>query len=204
MFLTLEGPDGAGKTTLAKKLAAMFEEAGQKCLLTREPGDSSIGPTVRSLVLEGVNLDRSAELFLFLADRACHVAEVVAPALSRGEVVVCDRYTDSTLVYQGAARGFEQSDLLAMNELATGGLMPDKTLLLDIDPRISLGRQTSKDRLDAESVDFHDSVRAGFLELAKLEPHRFVVLDATLSEGALAAAAWEAICPPAARAAPSA
>lgn len=163
MFITLEGGEGAGKTTLLNRLAAQLESQGRPTLTTREPGSGSIGPTIRRLILESATMVPAAELFLFLADRANHVAEVIMPSLLAGRVVLCDRFADSTVVYQGAARGYELDMLIELNQIATGGLSPNLTFVLDLDPQIAAKRTLKQDRLDQEPLEFHEKVREGFL-----------------------------------------
>ena len=131
--------------------------------------------------MEGGDVSKEAELFLFLADRAAHVNEVIKPALEAGKWVICDRFVDSTMVYQGAGRGFQLSDLRKLNEIATGGLMPKFTLLLDVPSEVGIARQTKGDRLDQEPLEFHKKVRQGFLDLASAEPERIKVLQAEQS-----------------------
>lgn len=178
-FITLEGGEGAGKTTLIKTLAQELEAEGDVVLATREPGEGPFGARIRTLLLDSGQVDPKAELFLFLADRAHHVAHVIRPALAAGQTVLCDRFTDSTFVYQAICRGLDPSFVESANAFATGGLVPDLTLLLDIDPRIGLPRVTEKNRLDNESLGFHEKVRAGFLHLAAQEKGRIKVIDAS-------------------------
>jgi dTMP kinase len=182
MFITFEGPEGAGKTTLIQSLKQEFESKKISLLVTREPGEGAVGQAIRHILLDFDQIVPQAELFLFLADRAQHVKTVLQPALDRGEVVLCDRYTDSTLVYQGYGRGFDLAQLEQLNCLASFGLVPDITFLLDLDPVIGLSRQTKNDRLDLESLEFHTKVRDGFLLEAEKQPNRWVVLDATQSK----------------------
>lgn len=193
MFVTLEGPEGAGKSTLARALASRLEASGVEVVVTREPGAGTFGAGVRRLLLEGEAMTPWAEVFLFLADRANHVATLVRPALERGAWVVCDRHADSTVVYQGYARGLDIGELRRLNRLATGGLVPDKTLLLDLPVEIGLARVQDANRLDAESIDFHQRVRDGFLTEATLEPSRWVVIDADQTADAVAEAAWSSL-----------
>ena len=178
MFVTLEGPEGAGKSSVASGLEAALRADGHFVLLTREPGSGHLGMKIRSLLLESENVAAKSEVFLFLADRASHVEELVRPALEQGQVVLCDRYIDSTIVYQGHARGFELSRLREWNTFATDGLLPDLTLLLDVPVVVGLGRLQSKDRLDLEPVEFHERVRSGFLSEAARDPERWVVINA--------------------------
>lgn len=181
MFVTFEGPEGSGKTTLIGKLAESLRAQGHDVVVTREPGAGAFGSEIRRLLLESGDLPPASELFLFLADRACHVAQIVRPALERGAIVLCDRYTDSTLAYQGYGRGFDRELLRRLNAMATQELVPTVTFLLDLPPAVGLARLTRKDRLDAEALDFHERVRAGFLTEADRAPHRFVIVDATRS-----------------------
>lgn len=176
-FFTFEGPEGAGKTTVIAALAEWLRERGRAVCVTRQPG-AAAGGAIREILLHGEHLEPLAEVFLFLADRAQHVATVVRPALERGEVVLCDRYADSTVVYQGHARGLDRDRLRDWNEVATGGLVPDLTLLLDLPPEIGLARATKGDRLDRESLTFHQRVRQGFLAEAERQPARWRVVDA--------------------------
>ena len=179
MFITLEGPEGAGKSTLAVSLKAALEVLGHTVTLSREPGAGVVGKAIRDILLHGEDLDPKCELFLFLADRSHHVANTVRPALARGEIVICDRYVDSTVVYQGHARGMDVEELRRLNAWATGGLMPKVTLLLDLDPEIGLARRSDLNRLDAESLDFHKKVRQGFLYEAARADGRLISIDAT-------------------------
>lgn len=181
LLITLEGGEGSGKTTQAQALAARLEERGYAVCLTREPGGTELGQAVQRLL----EADRApaplAELLLFAADRAQHVQEVIAPALVAGKIVVCDRFADSTLAYQGSGRGLDLGLVRRLNDEATGGLRPDLTLLLDIAPEVGLEREGSQlDVTGRESLEFHQRVREGFLALAREEPERFVVIDATL------------------------
>ncbi|HEY3779650.1 MAG TPA: dTMP kinase [Fimbriimonadaceae bacterium] len=180
MFVTLEGPEGAGKSTVMHRLAQSLIDAGHLVVTTREPGDGSLGPKIRNILLEGGALDPKAELFLFLADRAQHVSEVIRPALASGHIVICDRYVDSTMAYQGYGRGLDLETLRNWNNFATGNLKPDLTLLVDIEPSLGLARIKHKDRLDAEPLDFHKKVREGFLAESKLDPERWAIIDGSL------------------------
>lgn len=178
MFITVEGPEGGGKSTLIRALATEIAERSKRVTVTREPGGGPLGFELRQMLLHSGKPTPETELMLFLADRADHVANVINPALERGDWVICDRYTDSTVVYQGHARGLDIPQLRALNDFVTKGLKPSKTLLLDIDPEIGLARQQTKDRLDSEGLEFHRKVRNGFLEESWLEPERWIVLDA--------------------------
>lgn len=186
MFVTFEGPEGAGKTTAIASVATALRERGHDVVTTREPGEGSVGRSIRSILLDGHELSPMAELFLFLADRAQHVAEFIRPNLDAGRIVLCDRYADSTVVYQGVARGLDPKVARELNRLATGGLEPELTLLLDVAPEVGLARITEKDRLDSEPLDFHRRVREGFLAEAKENPIRWEVVDASVDSDSIA------------------
>ncbi len=204
MFVTVEGVEGAGKSTLMGMLAAELERRKLSFVRTREPGGCGLGAKIRPLLLDvSSRVDSRAELFLFLADRAQHVAEVIRPALERGEWVLCDRYADSTIAYQGYGRGMDVERLQALNDDATGGLWPDRTLLLDLPVETGLARalarngreglSLSEGRFEAEALAFHERIREGFLARAARWPERFRVLDARLSPEELRAKALEAL-----------
>jgi len=185
-FITLEGPEGAGKSLLARRLVEALVGSGVPARLTREPGGTRLGEQVRALVLGETATDNAidpmAEALLFNAARAQLVAAVIRPALDAGEVVVCDRFADSTLAYQGYGAGAPIDDLRAIAAAATGGLEPDRTLLLDVAPEVGLARKSDETRNRFElsfDVEFHRRVRAGFLEMARQEPGRWRVLDAS-------------------------
>jgi dTMP kinase len=179
VFVTFEGPEGAGKSTALKAVAAALQERGHEVLCTREPGAGELGRQIRELLLHGENLPTETELLLFLADRANHIATIVRPALGSGKMVLCDRHADSTLAYQGYGRGSDVAFLRSLNRYATRGLVPDLTVLFDLEPEIGLARLTGKDRLDSEPMEFHRRVRAGFLRIAEEEPKRFRIVDAS-------------------------
>jgi len=184
VFIALEGGEGAGKTTQARLLAIWLRDQGYDVVTTREPGATKIGMRLRAVLLDTAHtgLSARAETLLYAADRAEHVSAVILPALERGAVVVTDRYVDSSLAYQGAGRNQSTDEVARLNQWATGGLMPDLTVLLDMPPANGLGRRArSADRLEAEPLDFHERVRRGFLALAGAEPHRYLVLDASQS-----------------------
>ena len=190
MFITLEGIEGVGKTTLANRMAAVFREKGHEVLLTREPGGCELGRQLRALLLDvHATLCSESELFLFLADRAQHVTEVIRPFLSRGGIVICDRFVDSTIVYQGYGRGLPLETLQRLNEVAISGLWPDITFVLDMEPLAALrrartrnirqGLDSTEGRFEAEDIAFHRRIGEGFALWAKRNPERMVVLDAT-------------------------
>lgn len=199
MFVTFEGPEGAGKSTALRAVAARLRERGVRTLETREPGSGEVGKAIRAILLHGGELEPRAELLLFLADRAHHVSRTIRPALARGEVVLCDRHADSTFVYQGVARGLEPEFVRAGNAFATGGLVPDLTLLFDLPAETGLARLENPDRMDALPLEFHQRVRQGFLDLAAAEPRRFRTVDATGEPAEAADRAlrwvWEAVSP---------
>ena len=198
LFVTFEGGEGSGKSTQVARLAARLRSLGIDPLVTREPGGTPLAEGIRALLLDP---DRKpeplAEAFLMEAARAQLVATLIAPALAQGRVVLCDRYADSTLAYQGAGRGLDAAMLASWNHAATGGLVPALTLLFDVVPDIGLARRQVApgvpNRLDREPEDFHARVRARFLELAAAEPARWVVLDAALAADELEARVWEAM-----------
>lgn len=193
MFITFEGPEGAGKSTAVEGLAGRLRSGGFEVLTTREPGAGAFGHSVREILLHGAEIDSKAELFLFLADRANHVAGIIRPALAAGKVVLCDRYADSTLVYQAYARGLDEAFARQGNDFATGGLRPDLTFLFDIEPEEGLRRLSAKDRLDGQPIDFHRRVRDGFLREAAADPGRWRVLDASAAPGAVLQNCWTAL-----------
>jgi dTMP kinase len=182
-FITLEGPEGAGKTLQAGRLAAALEARGRDVLLTREPGGTRLGDQLRRLLLAGDGgIDVRADAFLFNAARAQLVTEVIGPALLAGKVIVCARFADSTLAYQGYGAGLPLDELRRLASIATRGREPDRTIVLDVDPEVGLARKAAADRTRFEQefdLAFHHRVRDGFLELARLEPNRFRVVDAS-------------------------
>jgi dTMP kinase len=178
VFVTFEGADGSGKSTQAELLRAALAAEGRDVLLTREPGGTELGEAVRALVLEGPAMGAWAEAALFAASRAQHVAEVIRPALERGDDVVCDRYVDSSLAYQGIARGLGVDAVLQLNLAATGGLLPDVTFLLLVDPEVATGRQAQPDRLEREGTELQTKVDGAYRELAARFAERIVVVDA--------------------------
>lgn len=181
LFITFEGVEGAGKSTQVKLLRDALVDHGMPVRTLREPGGTAVGESIRSILLSKNDpVTNRAELLLFLAARAHLVETVIRPALAEGEIVICDRYIDSTTAYQGYARGNDLNLVNEMNEFATGGLHPDITFLLDLDPTIGLKRQTDHNRMEAEALEFHTRVREGFLAIASAEK-RVRVLDAAVS-----------------------
>ena len=182
MLITFEGGDGAGKTTVIHRVKEFLEKRGEEVIVTREPGGVPLGEEIRHLLLNSKEQVTSvAELFLFLAARAQHVEEKIKPALKENKTVLCDRFTDSTLAYQGFARGFGIENLFPLCNLATGALTPHLTFYLDLDPEIGLKRAKGGDRMEKEEKLFHQKVREGFLALASLYPTRIKKIDASKS-----------------------
>lgn len=194
-FISFEGGEGAGKTTQIERLVQRLQAIGLKVIVTREPGGSCIGPQVRDLVLNVAHrtLTPRAELLLYEADRAQHVEEKILPALEEGEVVVTDRYADSSVVYQGMSRGLGEAWVKKLNAFATADVTPDLTVVLDIPEAEGLARVRSSralDRMENENLSFHKKVRRGFLKLAKQSPRRYLVIDATKKPDVIAEAIW--------------
>jgi len=194
-FITFEGIDGCGKTTQLRMLAQWLRDHGRDVIETVEPGGTSIGRQIRKILLDPASADIQprAELLLYFASRAQNVDEVIRPALDGGRTVLCDRFTDSTLVYQGCGRGLDSEVVHDLDRIACRGLRPDVTILIDIDLETSLARAKrrnertgpSESRIDDESATFHERVRRGYLALAKAEPDRIVVIDGTAGIGAV-------------------
>lgn len=199
LFITFEGGEGAGKSTLIDRLFAALKAQGHDLLKTRAPGGTPAGEAIRALLLnkEGTKLTPRAELLLFLADRAEHVDEVIVPALKAGKIVLCDRYNDSTVAYQGIARGLGVEEVKKLCKFATNQLEPHLTFYLDLDPAIGLKRlqqvKEGKDRIEAEKLSFHQRIRTAFHEIAKREKERFHILDASLPPDKVFAQAMEVI-----------
>ena len=177
-FITIEGPEGSGKSTHSRLLCAHLRRRGVKVLHTREPGGTKVGETIRGILLDKNNkgMSDACELFLFLAARAQIVGEVIRPALARGYTVVCDRFHDATVAYQGYGAGLDLKLIEPAGRLATGGLKPDLTILLDVETGLGLRRAGVKDRMETKSLRFHKRVRQGYLKMAKKEPRRIRVI----------------------------
>jgi len=180
-FITIEGPEGSGKSTHSALLYAHLKRRGFKVLHTREPGGTKTGETIRRILLDKKNkgMSDSCELFLFLAARAQIVSEVIRPALAKGYLVICDRFHDATVAYQGYGAGIDLRSIESLGRLATGGLKPDLTILLDATTDVGLRRAGSKDRMEVKSIRFHKRVRNGYLKIARREPRRVKVIDTT-------------------------
>lgn len=197
LFVCLEGGDGAGKSTQSRLLHDWLAERGETVLLTREPGGTEVGAQLRRIVLDPAHgaLSDRAEALIYAADKAEHVDHVVLPALERGEVVITDRYVDSTLAYQGAGRSLDVAEVERIARWATGDLRPHLTVVLDLAPQAGLDRFADRDRMEAESLEFHERVRHGFLALAEADPDHYVVLDARAPIDEVAAAIRDRVEP---------
>ncbi len=197
VFIAFEGGEGVGKSTQVQLAAQWLRSIGRDVVLTREPGGTPLGRELRSLVLDPAGeVAPRAEALLYAADRAQHVDTVIRPALGAGQDVLTDRFVDSTLAYQGAGRGLTVHEARVITRWATAGLLPDLTVLLDLEPRCGLARagaRSAPDRLEAASLDFHERVRDGFAALAAAEPERYLVLDASASPSAIADAVRQAL-----------
>lgn len=211
LFITFEGPEGGGKSTQARRLHARIQSAGYPVVLTREPGGTPISENIRRIVLDLQNgeMDPTTEALLFSAARAQHVAQLIRPTLEQSGIVICDRFADATYAYQGYGLGRDLDELRALTQIATGGLEPDITILIDLPVEVGLDRKRTParntasplsprssapsiewNRLDAREVAFHERVRAGYLALAAADPQRWLVLDGRDSFDSLAAAIW--------------
>ena len=186
MFITIEGPEGSGKSSVTKKVAEMLEKDGYEIVMTREPGGTPIAEQIRNVILDKANtkMDGMTEALLYAASRRQHLVEKVWPLSKAGKVVISDRFLDSSLAYQGGARGLGIDKILSLNMYATDGYYPDLTLLFDVAPEIGLARIAANasrevNRLDLEKIEFHRQVRQTFLDLAKRFPDRFVIIDAS-------------------------
>jgi len=202
MFITFEGVEGAGKTTQIARLALRLRTEGRDDVLTtREPGDGPLGSELRRLALHpptGIIVEPRAELLIMLADRAQHVGQVIRPHLAGGGIVICDRYADSSVAYQGYGRGLNIAEISRLNDYATDNLKPDLTILLDLDPTLGLARQSERNIMEAESLAFHTRIRAGFLELATQEPERWAIVEAGGCVENVTGEVWKAVerkCP---------
>lgn len=186
MFITFEGPEGSGKSSVLDKICHQLEHDGFNVVKTREPGGTPISEQIRNIILDksNTNLEPRTEALLYAASRRQHLVEKIWPALKEGKIVLCDRYLDSSLAYQGNARGLGYENILSINNFATENTFPDLTILFDIQPELGLERISKNsnrevNRLDLEKLDFHKKVREGFLELAKKYPERFYIVDAS-------------------------
>jgi dTMP kinase len=194
MFITLEGIEGSGKTTQIEYIAEYMKDKGRECVVTREPGGTDIGKKIRAILLDSKSkkLDPSAEMLLYTADRIQHVNEIIRPALSSGKIVLCDRYFDATIAYQGIARGIDMDLINMLHTNVVDNLRPDITILLDLSveeglkrawKQIDNGMRTNREtRFEEEKITFHKKVREGYLKLASMEPERFRIVDASRSE----------------------
>jgi dTMP kinase len=199
LFITLEGGEGSGKSSQAQAIKALLEEKGYRVALTREPGGCELGRRLAALLNDAsIDLDPRAELFLFEAARAQHVAEVILPALASHDVVICDRFSDSSVAYQGHGRGLGLNHVRVANLVATQGLVPDLTVVLNVGVDLGLTRKEGEmapDRIGGETPDFHERVRRGYLALATEEPERFLVVDGTHSAKEITKRIWQRLEP---------
>jgi dTMP kinase len=195
LFVVLEGGDGAGKSTQLARLAAWLTEAGHEVVVTYEPGDTALGATLRRLVLDHASGDVSprAEAMLYAADKAQHVYELVRPALDAGKVVVCDRYVDSMIAYQGAGRVLDVDEVRHLTDWATNGLLPELTVVLDVPVENAVGEKVDLDRLESAGTEFHERVREHFLDLAAQAPSRYLVLEGRKDRDTIEAAIRERV-----------
>lgn len=202
LFITIEGPDGAGKSSLVKRLSAAIEtETDRPLILTREPGGSEIAEEIREIILNPLHtkMDARTEALLLAAGRRQHVVEKIRPALIRGDIVLCDRFVDSSIAYQGQARGIGIEEVKTINEFAIEGLRPDLTIYLDIDAKAGLERIKDKksnrkqDRLELEEITFHEEVRKGYFKLIEQEPERFSIIDASKDEERVFQETWAVV-----------
>jgi dTMP kinase len=197
-LISFEGSEGSGKSTQMARLAKRLQTTGRSVLTTREPGGTEIGEQIRNIIvhnLKGDEMTPETELLLFAASRAQHVRELIAPNLTKGVIVLCDRYLDSSTVYQGVARNLAADPVSQINRFAVGNAMPDLTFILDVPTKVSLARIKQRasdlpDRMERENIEFYEKVRAGYLLLAKSLPSRVVVIDGTQSEEAVAKKIW--------------
>jgi dTMP kinase len=187
LLVTFEGIEGSGKSTQIELTRAYVEEQGYTCLVTKEPGGSPLGEEIRGFLLDrgDLRIDPLTELFLIEADRAEHVAEVIRPALDEGRIILCDRYTDATIAYQGYARGLDITVIHQMNHWATGGLTPQCTIVLDCAIEVGMARAKGEDRFEREGKRFHEQVREGYLRIARQEPQRVTVVSGEGEQSAI-------------------
>jgi dTMP kinase len=201
LFITFEGGEGCGKSTQIAALKARLEAMGKTVVQTREPGGTALGESVRNLLQyddAGQGMSPEAELLLFAASRAQHVRELIAPAIAEGQIVLCDRFLDSTTVYQGVARAIDSKKVDTINQFAIGDTNPDLTILIDLPPEIGLARVHARsdgqlDRMEKEAIEFFQAVRQGYLDLAKSETKRFLVLDGSQSVEELETQIWQKV-----------
>ena len=201
LFITFEGGEGCGKSTQIAALKARLEAMGKTVVQTREPGGTALGESVRNLLQyddAGQGMSPEAELLLFAASRAQHVRELIAPAIAEGQIVLCDRFLDSTTVYQGVARAIDSKKVDTINQFAIGDTNPDLTILIDLPPEIGLARVHARsdgqlDRMEKEAIEFFQAVRQGYLDLAKSEPKRFLVLDGSQTVEELETQIWQRV-----------
>lgn len=200
LFITLEGPEGSGKTSAINAVKEILEAKGHQIVMTREPGGTPISEQIRQVILnkENTAMDYRTEALLYAASRRQHLVEKIWPSVKKGKIVICDRYLDSSLAYQGFARNLGIEDILKINMYATENTFPDLTLLFDLDPEIGLSRINADknrevNRLDLEKLSFHKKVREGYLSLAKMYPSRFVIIDASKSKEEVVKQTLEAI-----------
>jgi dTMP kinase len=201
LFITFEGGEGCGKSTQIAALKARLEAIGKTVVQTREPGGTALGESIRSLLQHddaGQGMSPEAELLLFAASRAQHVRELIAPAIAQGQIVLSDRFLDSTTVYQGVARAIDSKKVETINQFAIGDTKPDLTILIDLPPEIGLARVHARsdgqlDRMENEAIEFFQAVRQGYLDLAKSEPKRFLVLDGSQTVEELETQIWQRV-----------
>ena len=201
LFITFEGGEGCGKSTQIAALKTRLEAMGKTVVQTREPGGTALGESVRNLLQyddAGQGMSPEAELLLFAASRAQHVRELIAPAIAEGQIVLCDRFLDSTTVYQGVARAIDSKKVDTINQFAIGDTKPDLTILIDLPPEIGLARVHARsngqlDRMENEAIEFFQAVRQGYLDLAKSEPKRFLVLDGSQTVEELETQIWQRV-----------
>ena len=198
MFISLEGIEGCGKTTQLEYLSNFLKEHGRSCVVTREPGGTAIGKKIRSILLDPASkgLVPAAELLLYMADRAQHIDSLIKPRLAEGKIVLCDRFMDSTTVYQGVARNIQSEPVQMINTFAVGNMVPDVTVVIDLDAEVGLERVRHRandmpDRMEKENIEFYQKVRNGYLMLAKAMHERFIVVDGDLDRNSLEEVIWK-------------